>query len=204
MRKIWAQLGIALLGVGLLPEVSSGAFLPAVVFSSPAYELETATDRFRVDVKIDADRTTLEIDPIPGGLTSFGVKLVFNPLAGRVLSIDDIAVTPAMDHGPLGGPAERFVGLTSASTKAFVGLVDPAYTGADLVSFYVTGNSAEPYVLSLGLFEQGENDAAFVDGNGVELDELLTFGSARVQVIPEPAMGLLGGVGAVMVLRRRR
>lgn len=203
MNRSWILLGACVVASAFGSQVVA-EMLPSVQFSQSSYIIPTATSRFQVDVVIDADRTRPGLQPLPAGLTSFGLSLVFNPLEGRVLATTDLAVVAAMDFGAFGGPAEKYITLTTASAKAFVPLTDPAYGGSSLMSFFVTGVSSQPYTISLGLFQQGPGDAAFVDGDGIELDGLLTFGSARVSVIPEPVTPFVVLCVAPLVARRRR
>jgi hypothetical protein len=77
------------------------------------------------------------------------------------------------------------------------GSVDPAvlppqgYADPTLVTFSMTDLSrtaGKSYQLRLGLFRTlGPTESVFVSGNGEKLDDELTFGTATVEIIPEPA-----------------
>jgi hypothetical protein len=151
---------------------------------------------------------TAQIDPVPvGGLFSFGIQLLFEPANARVSSDRAIVVPLALDfNGPAGAGALKAITPDSAAVK---GSVDPAilppqgYTGSSLASFEVTDLSLSPgksYQLRLGLFRTlGPTESVFVSGTGEQLDGNLTFGTATVELIPEPnvvsfllAFGLIG------------
>lgn len=159
---------------------------------------------------------SVQISPIPpGGLFSYGVQLLFDPLVATLR--DEGAITVPADlnfNGPLGVSALRMVAPGFGGVK---GSVDPTvlppqgFTGSALASFEISNLSeqvGQTYEIRLGLFQTlGSTESVFVTGLGEVLDNRITFGRATISVVPEPTtvtMFALGGVVAVFMKRSGR
>jgi hypothetical protein len=186
---------------------ASNAFAaPIVRFTQSNYVINSTTERFRVDVVIDADDSTPIIEPLSVGLLSMGMSLKFDPTQAQVLLADDIAIAPPLNYDGLGNsPGVKSIGLSTATVRGFVPILDPAYTGSALASFWVTSRTGGPYTLSLQLDNSVTTESLFVNENGDTLDGSLKFGTASVQAIPEPTgAAVLAVAGGAMLGRRRR
>lgn len=197
-------------GMGMLlaggPAEATAAF--RVQFTQNEYVLNSPTERFLVQVVIDADAVRPGNQPVPSGLLSMGVRITPEAAKAKVANAGEISIVPALDSDGGFGPGARAVNtfVGSATAKGFVPLIDPPYAGTSLVSFWVTGvSSAMPYNLSLSLFREAPTESVFVTGGGQVIDEQIVFGTARVTLIPEPAaLGVLPAAVLPLLRRRRR
>lgn len=165
-------------------------------------------------VVMPASHTAVKIElgsAIPEGLFSYGVRLVYDSILGRMVNEDDIFVPPPIDYNGAQGPgAIRAVGGGFAAVKGTVDALSiPAvyYAGTELVTFNVAALIPGDYTLSLELYRTlGPTESVFVSGSGVVLDSQLRFGTAVLHVVPEPASVFLVGSGllGMLLLRRSR
>jgi hypothetical protein len=182
------------------PLFAQGTF--AVRFDQPLY-LVNPSGTFQVSAVID---------PVPpGGLFSYGVELIFEPAQVQVASERAIIVPGELDfRGPQGLGALKVTGEGMAAVK---GSVDPAvlppqpYTGSALASFALTdvsGAVGQSYQLQFRLYRTlGPTETVFVSGTGQPLDSDLAFGSANVEVVPEPSLLVLIMPAGWLLSRRR-
>jgi hypothetical protein len=145
------------------------------------------------------------------GLYSYAVKLSFDEVKAKVADLSSIGVPPALDfNGVLGHGAYRATGPGFAGVKGTIDFfAQPLnyYPGSLLASFAVTDRSLTPgqYTLSLSGFNTlGPTESLFVDGQGQVLDSAISFGTATVRVVPEPAILCLISVGGLGLALSRR
>lgn len=170
--------------------------LPGWAFGQGTFAVRFDQSRYAVDPGGTFQVSAL-IDPVPaGGLFSFGVQLLFEPTNVQIASDRAIVVSAALNfNGPAGIGALKVIGPGSAGAK---GSIDPSilppqgYIGSSLVSFQITDLSLAPgqsYQVRLGLFRTlGPTESVFVSGNGEQLDNDIAFGTALVEVVPEPSI----------------
>jgi hypothetical protein len=158
-----------------------------VGFEQPQYQVNVG-QAFSVNVALP---------PLPNGLFSYGIRL--NLPAGKVVaSTSDAAVVPLPINfnGTAGAGALRQITTDLIGVKGtvnFDGALEP-YKVALLTTFSLKNQAGvgETYTLTLDLFRTlGSTETVFVDGLGVNLDPLITFGSASVTVVPEPSVAVL-------------
>jgi hypothetical protein len=138
------------------------------------------------------------------GLFSYGVRLVSGSLAG-VQGASGIVVPAPLDfNGVLGPGAIRLVENGAAGVKGTIDFfANPVqyYRGTLLATFLVkdlngTIGTSDP--LSLEIYRTlGGNESVFVDAAGSGMDSQIIFGSAVLDVVPEPRsqwLLLLSGV----------
>ena len=147
--------------------------------------------------------------PIPNGLFSYGVRLEFDPASGRTDTVFE-AVDPLNFNGVLGEGALQDSGEDWVGIKGTVDIFqDPVnfYDDILVTTVHVTYDIPGDYNISLGIFNTlGPTEEIFVDGEGTVLDDNLSFGSARVTVIPEPTtwgLLLIGLLGLIRSIRQR-
>jgi hypothetical protein len=137
------------------------------------------------------------LPPLPNGLFSYGIRLNL-PVGKVVAGASDAAVVPfPINFNGTAGPGvfrqvtADFIGVKG--TVSFDAALEP-YRGALLTTFNLKNQAGvgETYTLTLGLFRTlGPTETLFVDGLGVNLDPLITFGSVSVTVVPEPSVAFL-------------
>jgi hypothetical protein len=113
--------------------------------------------------------------------------------------------------GTFGEGLNLIVGPGSAGAK---GSVDPSvlppqgYTGSALASFQITDLSLAPgksYQLRLELFRTlGPTESVFVSGQGDQLDGNISFGTAFVEVVPEPSIFWILLTAALVIALTRK
>ena len=177
----WVLLGL----MGFSGNAADGSL--KVGFEQPQYQVNVG-QAFSVNVALP---------PLPNGLFSYGIRLIL-PAGKVVAGSSDAAVVPLPINfnGTAGPGAFRqvttdFIGVKG--TVNFGGTLE-AYKGALLTSFNLKNQAGvgETYTLTLDLFRTlGPTETVFVDGLGVNLDPLVTFGSASVTVVPEPSVAVL-------------
>jgi hypothetical protein len=158
-----------------------------VGFEQPQYQVDVG-QAFSVNVALP---------PLPNGLFSYGIRL--NLPAGKVVaSTSDAAVVPLPINfnGTAGPGALRQIATDLIGVKGTINFDAPleSYKGALLTTFNLKNQAGvgETYTLTLDLFRTlGPTETVFVDGLGLNLDSLITFGSASVTVIPEPSVAVL-------------
>jgi hypothetical protein len=152
----------------------------------------------------------VELDsPVPAGLFSYGVVLFYDPVAGRVTDLNSIIVPPQLDFNGVAGPgAFKQVADGTAGAKGTVDFFaqsgTDAYTGRLLATFNFLPQTPGEYLLSLTLFNTlGPTESIFIAGDGSKLDDIIGFGTARLEVIPEPtSLALLMWGGLAIFLKR--
>ncbi len=179
-------------------------------FDQEEYVVTSVDEPFSVQVLIDANDQTPELDPVRGGLFSFGTKFTFDATKAEIKDASDIAIQDDLDHFGLsdGGFIE-----VSAGAAAGKGNIDQSVNplepfAGNLLMTTTVSNKAAPldeYLLTLETFRTlGPNEQIFLNGSGDSLDDDIVFGTARVRVIPEPTSGLFLALGGVMFLIRYR
>lgn len=155
---------------------------------------------------------TVAIEPSSlSGLFSYAVRLNMDDLRARVSGAAGISVPAALGfNGVEGAGALKAVGTGFAAVKGTVDFfASPVvyYSGSQLAIFTLTDRSATfgQYTLSLeGYNTLGPTESLFVDGAGTVLDKSITFGTATVNVVPEPSVVLLALFGGLVAVLARR
>jgi hypothetical protein len=201
--------GSALIGsclLLLLVRPAEATFL--LHFDSPSYSV-TPGGTLTVNVVYDTDPNTPGDQPIPGGLFSEGLKVLFPSAGASVASTSDFVLPSALNSNGIGGAADEsagpgFAGGAGAedlsANSGYAGTVLATVTLQDLAT---TGT----YTLSLDKYYPSKaNFVSYADGS--TLDPQLSFGTATVTVtssaVPEPATAWLMGLAAGGLLRRWR
>ena len=165
-----------------------------VTFDQSEYVVSSVGEPFEVQVLIDADDRTPELEPIPRGLFSYGSEIIFDPLKANAAGVSEIDIVSELDN--FGFSAGGFK-EASAGRAAGKGNIDQnenplePYMGNLLMTVTLTNNAApiDEYPLDLDFFRTlGPTEQLFVDGAGSVLDADITFGAAKVRVVPEPTV----------------
>lgn len=143
--------------------------------------------------------------PTLSGLYSYAIKLSWEDVQARVAGLSAIQVPPALDfNGVNGAGAWRAFEPDFAGVKGTVDFfAQPLqyYSGSMLATFAVTDRSLQPgeYRLNLeGFNTLGPTESLFVGGDSSVLDDLLTYRSATVRVVPELATLYLIALGGLV------
>lgn len=150
--------------------------------------------------------------PPPAGLFSYGLKLTHEPDPFLVPTASAIQVPASLDfNGVAGAGASKAVDPGFAGAKGTVDLFAAPiqyYSGSQLVRFELHYQTPGHYNLGLAIFRTlGPTESVFVDGKGGILDNNISFGSARVEVVPEPTVLAFAGwaaLGLLCLSRARR
>ena len=174
-----------------------------VDFGQDGYVIQPGQD-FQVQVLLDADDTQAGIQALADGLFSMGIKVTFASDRANVAAITDIVLPDAINGDGVGGPAFKEVGSGFGRAAGAVSLSAPDfYRDALLATITISDLGAGPYPYEISLspyYGAGKTD--FMDGNGTDLDSVVTFGSATVT--PEPATLSLLALGGLSLLRRKK
>lgn len=145
-----------------------------------------------------------------GELFSYGVRLAVAGPAASILTAIDVP-SELEFFGADGAPAFRDLDPAVMGVKGTVDALAPStppYDGSLLAVYRMRFPAEGRYDLSLSPFNTlGPSEEIFVAGDGAVLDGALAFGTARIDVIPEPAAaGLLalGTMATVLAAGRRR
>ena len=172
-------------------------------------DFERPTYQTAVGVPISI-RTHLD-SPVASGLFSYGVRLVFDAQAGGLITESGIiAPAPLNFNGVQGSGAFKVIDEGFAGVKGTVDVfADPQvyFTETEFVVFDMRFSKEGEYVLDLDTFRTlGPTESIFVTGDGAVLDDMISFGTATVTVVPEPGtvVLLILGACALRLGRRRR
>jgi small ligand-binding sensory domain FIST len=174
-----------------------------VGFDQDEYIIQPGQD-FLVQVLLDGDDQQDGIQALPGGLFSMGIKVTFASHKANAADIAAIFLPDEINGNGVGGPAFKGVGAGFGRAAGAVSLSAPDfYRGALLATITITDLNigSYPYELSLSSY-YGAGKTDFLDGNGTDLDSVVTFGTATV--VPEPATLSLLALGGLALLRRKR
>jgi hypothetical protein len=181
-------------------------------FSSPAAEEATITfDGFSPNARITSDRGTMAYFKPDALDTSVTIRVTSKiaDYAGFVLwelSNVDLTATVASAAGGdtiTTSVANTFVvgfGFVNGTTTPTISATGAVYTATDITPFLIGNNPGAGTIGGAsGLAASaGSNDISWAnDGNG----SVLAYGFVA---IPEPSVALLGGLGLLALLRRRR
>jgi len=148
------------------------------------------------------------IDPVPGaGLYSFGLRLNFDPRKVHFSSTAPVVVPPTLNfngvlgQGVLVETGEGWIGVKG--TVDFAVLPIEAHRGESLATFQLQeagGLNGEVSNLAWEFYRTvGPSETLFVDGLGNDLDGRISFGTAQLQVIPEPRTWQVLGLASVLM-----
>ncbi len=172
----------------------AGADELRVGFDAGAYSVKAGE---AIPIRVEFTSTT------PVALFSYGFRLLYDPACGAALNPADITIPAALDfNGPEGANAvvETTAGLAGVKgTVNFFG--DPIqYYGDTLLStFQFRPLFMGEYDLRLELFRTlGQTEDIFVAADGTKLDSQISFGQAKLSVIPEPGTSSLFLLGSAV------
>jgi len=143
----------------------------------------------------------------PTTLFSFGVRIdVSGP--GEVV-LDTLTAVPALDFFGTAGPGafiDAAPGVLGIKGSVDVLGAAPPHAGGTLARYVFSFAENGRYTLTPRAFNTlGPTEDIFVSGNGLSLDDSITFEPTSVTVVPEPgSASLLGVAGLAAMLRRRR
>ncbi len=192
--------------LGLLCCASPAWAATRVFFDKDEYVVSAVGENFDVQILIDADDRTPEIEPVRGGLFSFGTELVFDPAKAEVSGPAAVKTTAELDNFGFFSGAYTEVAAGRAGAKGNIDQVaNPLvpYEGSLLATLTLTNKAApvDLYPLQLDFFRTlGATEQLFVDGTGTALDSNLVFGEAVVRVVPEPTTVASGLIGFLLLL----
>jgi len=149
--------------------------LPAVTvaFTQSTYSVRPGDS---LDIVVSLD------EAVPNGLEGYAIKLEF---LSNVLSVNQIDIVPELDFDLFDPGAYRDVGSDYVSIAGFVEIGQPAYSGTEFIIINVTISEAAQVGQSLlDLSPLIEGAINFVDGLWNPLDEIITFGTATLDVLP--------------------
>jgi hypothetical protein len=155
-----------------------------------------------VEILFDADDQQPGFQGLLQGLLGMSFMVEFDPFLALVAGQDDIAIQAALDGDGLGGPALKAVGPGYAGAAGAVALDNAeGYKESLLAQVGIRHTAQGSYTLGLDFFFTDPRMADFVDIDGNALDDQITFGSASVTVVPEPAScGLLAAGAGLLAL----
>lgn len=128
----------------------------------------------------------------PENLFSYGVRLL--PSGPGTATVSSIIVPDELDFDGFSAGAQIDTDPAVLGAKGNINLAADFYTGSLIATYTISFDQPGVYDLGLALYRTlGPDEDVFVDGSEepVTLDELMTFGSARVVVIgqnPDVAM----------------
>jgi hypothetical protein len=187
---------------------------PAVVhFDQDVYVVTGPGDVINAQILIDGNPQSPRDDSVPFGLFSFGTQVTFNPVKALVTGPGDISAVPSLDFFGFAPGAFEQVSPGFAGVKGNIDMFENPlvpYSSSLLAELTLTNlaSAVDSYPLTLDFFRTvGPNEQLFLNGMGGTLDPDITFRSARVVVIPEPAtleMLVAASVCGWIWLRRRK
>jgi hypothetical protein len=176
----------------------------AVHAQEPTVRIGFSDSSVQIPLASALDVTVSMEGPVPFGLFSYGLRLIVHGPAGAP-AVQPLAIIPPADldfNGVLGAGATRVLTSAAAGIKGTVDVLrNPVqyYTGTELATFRLFFPVAANYQLTLEPFNTlGPTESIFVSGNGTVLDRRIQFGTAVVNVVPEPQAWLLGCLGGLM------
>jgi hypothetical protein len=201
-------MGKRVLGCMLVVLFAGSAVNAAMIveFDQDVYTVTPGADTvITANIMFDADDSTAGWQPMPGGLFSMGVKVIYSATDAQVGSVADITIPAEINGDGVGGPAFKEVGSGYAGGAGSRDLADATgYDGTLLVTILIKDISPlpfQPYSLTLApYFATKANFVGFAEGD--TLDSMITFGSARV--VPEPVSMSLLGLGGLALLGRKK
>lgn len=193
-RSAWTLAAIGLLGVG-----SAGAAI--VRFELPRYTADLG-GILDLNVLIEYD-----LDDPADDLFSYGLRVeVLTPGATNLIALQ---LPLKLDYdGINGAPAMTNLSSGVLGAKGTVDLFDTGrspYAESLLATYRFQFVTEGPVRLQLQPYNTlGPTEDLFVSDGGVVLDDFVVFGSADVDVVPEPAALVMVFSGALALLMARR
>jgi hypothetical protein len=197
--------------LGLIAIASPTSAATRVFFNQDEYLVSAVGETFDVQVLIDADARTEEIEPVPGGLFSYGAQITFDPVKAQVSGVGAVESVAELNHFGFAAGALTDVDAGLAAGKGNIDqLQNPLvpYTGSLLMTVTLTNQAApvDQYPLELDFFRTlGANESLFLNAAGNVLDSDIVFEPALVRVVPEPSalVALAAGIVCLWGARRR-
>lgn len=202
MLNLWRYAAVGL--VACLVMSASAQAGVQVVFDKDEYVIQPGQD-FQVQVLLDGDDAQAGNQALVSGLLSMGFMVTFDGANADVASTDLIVLPSDLNSDGLGGPAYKTVGSGFAGAAGALSLSATEGYGDFLLATITVANLApadSTYDLSLGLYRAvGDNFVRY--GEFENFDCCVGFGTATVNVVPEPASVGLLAIGSVALLRRK-
>lgn len=122
-------------------------------------------------------------DPGTPDLFSYGVRVAPSSIVG--LSVDSIDVPAELNFNGFAPGALKDLDPNVIGVKGNVRVPPGApYTGVLIATFELTFQALGQFVMDLALFEiLGPSEDVFLTGNGITLDDVITFAGATVSVV---------------------
>jgi hypothetical protein len=183
-----------------------------VYFDKDEYIVSAVDETFDAQILIDADDRTPELEPVRGGLFSFGTEVTFDPSKAELSGPTDVKTTAELDNFGFFAGAYTEVAPGRAGGKGNIDQIQNPlipYDGSLLMTVTITNKSpaVDVYPLEVGFFRTlGANEQLFLNGSGTVLDNNIVFDNALVRVIPEPtaAVSLVAGMSLMVWSFRKR
>lgn len=181
-----------------------------VFFDKDEYVVSSVGEMFEVQILIDADDATSQIEPVRTGLFSFGAEVSYESTKAQVVGSSALETASPLDFFQFVPGALTEVDAGRAASKGNIDQVpEPVvpYTGSLLMKLTMT-NLASPtdlYPLELDFFRTlGDTEQIFLNGAGGVLDDDIVFGRAWVRVVPEPTAAVLSLLAVLPLAWQRR
>jgi hypothetical protein len=176
----------------------------SVHFDRDVYIVSGPNQQITAHISIDANPATPMDDAVVDGLFSMSLGLTYPNAKASVSAASDIGVPAELEFFGFAPGVFQQLLPGAAGVK---GNVDQnatplaPYHQTRLATFTITNlaTAQDSYPLGLNFFNTvGPNEQFYLNGMGAVLDPQITFGSARVVVVPEPGAGVV--VSGALVL----
>jgi hypothetical protein len=188
-----------------------GLFVCSQVRASPMVHFDNSTytvssgGTFSVQILLDMDSTTAGDQVSADGLLSMGFKITYPGAKAEVTDSSVIVLPAELNSDGLGGAAPKSFGAGYAGAAGALSLsATSGYKNPLLatVTIHDLAPANDSFTLTLGkYYSPGDNFVQY--GQRQNFDSSIGFGTATVNVVPEPTTITLLGLGWIILSRRR-